>query len=155
FDTDIEEKIVACDSDKIERIILNLLSNAIKFTKSGGKIEVTLADADDTIKISIKDTGIGIPKEKQNFIFERFIQIDKSLSRNREGSGIGLSLVKSLVELHNGNISVNSVHGQGSEFIIVLPAFVLPQAEVSLDFPSAPIESKIDRINIEFSDIYN
>jgi PAS domain S-box-containing protein len=155
FDTDIEEKMMACDSDKIERIILNLLSNAIKFTKPGGKIEVTLTDADDTIQISIKDTGIGIPKEKQHFIFERFIQIDKSLSRNREGSGIGLSLVKSLVELHNGNISVNSVYGQGSEFIIVLPVFVLPQAEVSLDFPSSAIESKIDRINIEFSDIYN
>ncbi|WP_069998504.1 ABC transporter substrate binding protein [Cellulosilyticum sp. I15G10I2] len=154
FDTDIEEKIISCDADKIERIVLNLLSNAIKFTESDGKIEVTITDAGDAINISVKDTGIGIPKEKQDLIFEKFMQVDKSLSRNREGSGIGLSLVKSLVELHNGHISVKSEYGQGSEFIITLPAVLTPQPEASLDYTAHTIQNKVDNINIEFSDIY-
>lgn len=152
FDTDIEEKIIACDSDKIERIMLNLLSNAIKFTGLSGKIEVVITDAGDEINISVKDTGIGIPKEKQNLIFERFMQVDKSLSRNREGSGIGLSLVKSLVELHNGSISVRSEYGKGSEFTIILPIYVIEEA--TIECTAYNIQSKIEKINIEFSDIY-
>ncbi|MDF2615030.1 MAG: tmoS1 [Clostridia bacterium] len=154
FDTDIEEKMIACDSDKVERIMLNLLSNAIKFTSSGGKIEVIVTDRGDHVNISVKDTGIGIPEEKQNMIFERFMQVDKSLSRNREGSGIGLSLVKSLVELHNGSISVRSQFGQGSEFIIILPAVTIHKESPPVDSSVYTAQTKIDRINIEFSDIY-
>lgn len=152
FDTDIEEKIIACDPDKIERIMLNLLSNSIKFTGLSGKIEVLITDAGDEINISVKDTGIGIPKEKQNLIFERFMQVDKSLSRNREGSGIGLSLVKSLVELHNGSISVKSEYEKGSEFVIILPVYVIEEA--TIECTAYNIQTKIERINIEFSDIY-
>lgn len=155
FDTDIEEKIIACDTDKIERIILNLLSNAIKFTSSGGNIFVSITDKDSSIIVSVKDTGTGIPLENQVSIFKRFIQVDKSLSRNREGSGIGLSLVKSLVELHEGTIELVSEYGKGSEFLIELPAKVLPENENIILDEDLTKESNIQRINIEFSDIYD
>lgn len=153
FDTDVEEKIMAFDSDKMERIILNLLSNAIKFTPKGGEIDVTINDLGNYIRISVKDTGVGIPKEELSNIFERFTQVDKSLSRQNEGSGIGLSLVKSLVALHEGNIYVKSEHGFGSEFIIELPARLKEDCKLKTEEYSS--DSKyVDRINIEFSDIY-
>lgn len=119
FDTEVEEKIIACDQEKIERIILNLLSNAVKFTDKGGKIMVNIEDGIEKICIRVKDNGRGIPEEKLNSIFERFVQVDKSFTRDHEGSGIGLSLVKSLVELHGGTISVKSSEGNGAEFIYI------------------------------------
>lgn len=153
FDTEIEEKIMAFDTDKIERIILNLLSNAIKFTESGGKITVDIMDLNNQIKISVKDTGIGIEKDKQSIIFERFRQVDKSFTRSHEGSGIGLSIVKSLVEMHNGSISVKSEYGVGTEFIVTLPVELIGEAEEKDDnFISN--NSNVERIRIEFSDIY-
>ncbi|MEQ8199093.1 MAG: ATP-binding protein [Clostridiaceae bacterium] len=115
FDTDIEEKIVACDLDKIERIMLNILSNAIKFSDLGGNIFVNIYDGKKFITITIEDTGIGINEDKLNIIFDRFRQIDKSFTRN-EGSGIGLSLVKSLVEMQGGTILVESKYGAGTKF---------------------------------------
>ncbi|AJG99663.1 PAS domain-containing sensor histidine kinase [Clostridium beijerinckii] len=155
FDTNVEEKLMACDADKIERIMLNLLSNAIKFTSSGGSIFVNILDEDSSIIVSVRDTGVGIPKDKQLSIFKRFVQVDKSLSRKREGSGIGLSLVKSLVELHNGTIKINSEYGKGSEFIIELPVKVLPKSENVTSDEDLAKESNIQRIKIEFSDIYD
>ena len=121
FDTDVEEKLMAFDGDKIERIILNLLSNALKFTDRGGKIYVTVKDKVDNIEISVRDTGVGIPDDKKEMIFGRFMQVDKTLKRNNEGTGIGLSLVKSFVELHEGKIILKSEPNIGSEFIIILP----------------------------------
>lgn len=153
FDTDIEEKILACDPEKIERIMLNLLSNAVKFTKSGGKIFVNILDKDQGIIISVKDTGIGILEEKQKQIFERFMQVGKSLSRANEGSGIGLALVKSIVEMHEGNIYVNSELGKGTEFIIELPAKVLSQ-DIKVKNNSCSENDNIENVKIEFSDIY-
>ena len=108
FDTNTEEKIIACDPDKVERIIINLISNAIKFTNASGSIFVNIIDKGDTVEISVKDTGIGMDKKHLNNIFKRFHQVDKSLSRNTEGSGIGLSLVRSIVKLHGGKISAES-----------------------------------------------
>jgi signal transduction histidine kinase len=152
FDTDTEEEIVACDEDKFERIILNLLSNAIKFTNPGGKIFVNISRKGDTITVSVKDTGIGIPEDEQEVIFERFKQIQQTLSRNNEGSGIGLSLVKSFVELHGGNIIVKSDNSKGSEFIIELPIKLLE--DLSRNNNSYLDHDRIEKINIEFSDIY-
>lgn len=151
FDTDTEEKIMAVDADKIERIILNLLSNAVKFTESGGEISVYLADLDDSVRITVKDTGLGIPEDKLEIIFDRFGQVDKTFTRNREGSGIGLSLVKALTEMHGGTLSVKSQVGKGSEFTVELPVTVIENEE---DDFSIVFESKVDKINIEFSDIY-
>jgi PAS domain S-box-containing protein len=153
FDTNIEEKVIACDPEKIERIILNLISNAIKFSNSEGKISVTILDKGDIIEISVKDTGVGIAKEHLYDVFGRFYQEDKSLSRNAEGCGIGLSLVKSIVELHKGKISVESELGKGSIFKIELPARSIEELEVIEKIK--PINSKIEMINIEFSDIYS
>lgn len=155
FDTFTEEKVIACDVDKIERIILNLLSNAIKFTNPGGNIAVTMYEEENNIVISVKDDGIGIPDEKQSAVFDRFIQVDKSLSRNREGSGIGLSLVKSIVELLDGKIYLKSKLGEGSEFIIKLPCRVLESQDKNMEVYSDANSNKIEKIMIEFSDIYS
>lgn len=155
FDTDIEDCITSCDPEKIERVILNLLSNSIKFTRPGGSMKVNMYDKGKNIIISIKDTGIGIPKDKLNIIFDRFIQVDRSLSRKQEGSGIGLSIVKSLVELHGGTISVRSEYGKGTEFVIVLPVRVLPKRNYECGVFEAQSQERIERIHIEFSDIYS
>lgn len=157
FDTEVEEKYMAFDADKLERIILNILSNAVKFTEKDGTIFVNLYDLGEKIQISIKDTGIGIPEDKLNSIFERFSQVDKSLSRRSEGSGIGLSLVKSLVEMQGGTIEVKSKLGEGSEFIIELPAILVEEKGDSRS--EAAYESSyskyVERVQIEFSDIYD
>lgn len=154
FDTEVEEKVIACDIDKVERILLNLLSNAIKFTGKGGYIYVNIYDKKDKLIISVEDTGIGIPIDKQKAIFERFIQVDKSLSREREGSGIGLSLVKSLVEMQKGHISLTSECGKGSKFIIEFPCNTINADKKSKKDFEYITPTNIERINIEFSDIY-
>ena len=151
FDTDVEEKVIAIDPDKIERVILNLLSNAIKFTNPNGKIIVNIYDKGENIEISVKDTGVGIPKDKLDLIFDRFGQVDKTIKRNKEGSGIGLSLVKSLVEHHEGKIEVKSEFGKGSEFIITLPVIVLNEETIDEETIRS---GNVERIHIEFSDIY-
>lgn len=155
FDTDIEECIISCDPEKIERVILNLLSNSIKFTKPGGNMTVNMYDKGENIIISIKDTGIGIPNDKLDIIFDRFRQVDRSLTRRQEGSGIGLSIVKSLVELHKGTISVLSEYGKGTEFILVLPVITLAKENDMCEVFETESQERIDRIHIEFSDIYS
>jgi PAS domain S-box-containing protein len=152
FDTQIEEKTIACDADKIERTILNLLSNAVKFTKRGGKIWVKVKSKKDKIIFSIKDTGIGIPEDKLEAIFSRFSQINQSLTRDHEGSGIGLYLVKSLVEMHGGSISVKSEIGKGTEFTVEIPLIVLP--EDNNDYNNITYQEIASTAGIEFSDIY-
>ena len=151
FDTDVEEKCIAVDPDKIERILLNLISNAIKFTDPGGKIEVSIWDKEDKVEISVKDTGIGIPEHMLESIFQYFTQVDNSFHRKVEGSGIGLSLVKSLVEMHGGTIGVNSTLGEGSEFIIELPVVLTNNISGAIKEISF---NNVERISIEFSDIY-
>lgn len=153
FDTNTEEKIIACDPIKIERIILNLVSNAIKFTNAGGSIFVNLIDKYDTVEISVEDTGIGMSQKDLDNIFKRFHQVDKSLSRNSEGSGIGLTLVKSIVELHGGKISAESTLDKGSMFKIEIPVRSVENSKEDREIK--PMKSKIEMINIEFSDIYS
>lgn len=154
FDTDVEEKILACDPDKIERIMLNLLSNCIKFTNDGGSIFVNFIDGEEFITLTVEDTGIGIPEEKLNIIFDRFRQVDKSFTRNYEGSGIGLSLVKSLVEMHGGTISVESKYGVGTKFIIKFPVKVLANSKEKSNMDNNITNNYVEKIKIEFSDIY-
>lgn len=154
FDTEIEEKDMAIDPDKIERIMLNLLSNAIKFTSIGGSIKVSIFDANDGVIISVKDTGTGIPEDKLIYIFERYKQVEETLIKNIQGTGIGLSLVKSMVELHGGSINVNSQWGVGTEFIIELPSINTYVEENSyFDYDNMG-DNRVEKINIEFSDIY-
>ena len=149
FDTEVEEHIIKCDSSMIERAILNLLSNAIKFTKENGNIFVNLYKDENWVHIIVKDDGIGIPISIQNIIFERFVQGDKSLTRLNEGSGIGLSIVKSIVELNNGEIYLDSDEENGTEFEILLPNEKLESDEYEYNH-----EIDIDKIELEFSDIY-
>lgn len=156
FESDLNKKILSCDPDKIERIILNLLSNAIKFTNPKGHIFVTIREKEKNLLISVRDTGIGIPLDKQEIIFERFRQVEQSLKRNYDGSGIGLSLVKSFVEMHGGNITVESEYGIGSEFIIQLP-IIQSAAEEDSDSENTQRVmdyQNVEKINVEFSDIY-
>ena len=156
FSTKIKKKIIAFDPSIIERIILNIISNAIKFTPSGGNIKIVIYEKKSNILISIKDSGIGIKKENIETVFERFVQVNKSLTRPHEGSGIGLYLVKSLIEMHGGNIYVESVYGKGSNFTIELPTKTIDIEENNNIKTSSTIDSKdsINNINIEFSDIY-
>lgn len=122
FNKPRDRLVVALDIEKTERIILNLLSNAIKFTNPGGSIIVSAYTADGRVFISVKDTGVGIPAEKQNDIFSLYSQAGLHSCAEKEGHGIGLYLVKTFVELHKGNIKLISEVGRGSEFIIDLPA---------------------------------
>lgn len=155
FDTDIEEKIVACDPDMIERVLLNLLANSIKFTSPGGSIYVSVMSMEDSTVLTVEDTGSGIPGNKLSHIFDRFVQVDKSLNRNHEGSGIGLSLVKSMVEMHHGSITAQSEIGKGTIIIIRLPDKSL-EAECTnyLKDSNFSPRSSMDKIKLEFSDIY-
>ena len=150
FDTDIEEKVIACDQEKIERMILNLISNAIKFSDKGNEIFVNVKDKNEFVEISVEDNGIGIEKNQLETIFDRFKQIEKSLSRNAEGTGIGLSLVKSIVELHSGSIHVESIIGKGSKFTIMLPSKkVLNENRIN----NNKQRNKNENIQVELSDI--
>ena len=150
FDTDREEEIVLFDPDIIERILLNLLSNAVKFNKVDGTIYVNLYTKDDEIRITVRDEGIGIPKEKLSSIFKRFEQIQTKNKIEKQGSGIGLYLVKSLVTLHGGNIKVESKVNEGSKFIITIPKKVLENGE---ELVIDEKEKANRKASIEFSDI--
>lgn|GEM_PF-433742 len=156
FDTMEEEIITAVDVDKIERIILNLLSNAIKYTKPGGKVSIIVWNKYDKVNICVKDTGIGVPKDMQKSIFERYQQVDSSLTKGIEGSGLGLSIVKSFVELHGGSIKLKSEPNIGSNFHISLP---IKHIEALVNNTSSCAKDSqmriIEAINIEFSEIYH
>ncbi len=116
------EAIAYYDADKIEKILINLLSNAFKFTSDGGKISLVVNYSDDfrEVEICVKDDGIGISKAKIKHIFDRFFQGDGTQQRNYEGSGIGLALVKEMVELHKGTIDVESIESEGTTFTVQL-----------------------------------
>ncbi len=115
---------IALDIEKTERIMLNLLSNAIKFTKPHGTITISTYQSDGKAFISVRDTGTGIPADMQSEIFTRYKQSGQCPKVENEGSGIGLSLVKTFVELHHGNIKLISEVDKGSEFIIDLPLMI-------------------------------
>ncbi|MGM0602736.1 MAG: PAS domain-containing sensor histidine kinase [Bacillota bacterium] len=153
FKTDIDSKVIACDPFNIERIMLNLLSNAVKFTEMGDEITVSIKKKKDKIIISVRDTGIGIKKDEQQIIFEQFRQIDKGFNRQKEGSGIGLSLVKSIVEMHGGKISVDSEFGKYSQFSFSLPLVKVSREED--DSEKYKADNLLNKVDLEFSDIYD
>lgn len=148
FDTNKEEHIIKCDSSMIERMMLNLLSNAIKFSQENKNIYVRVFVTDEWIQIDVQDEGMGISKNAQQIIFEKFIQADKSFTRMNEGSGIGLSIVKSIINLHEGDIYIDSEVNEGSILKILLPNKRLE----SLDFKVYDINNY--NIELELSDIY-
>ena len=156
FDTMEEEIIVACDPMKIERIILNLLSNALKYTYENGNIEVFI-DVDkekNEVVISVKNDGDPISDDEKERIFERFTQSENLLTRRSEGTGIGLFLVKMLVEMHGGKIFVDTSESQGTKFVFTIPIKLVEEKKENHTYEKE-ITSKVEKCNIEFSDIYS
>lgn len=139
FHSDLNGSPLPIDKTYVEMMLTNLLSNAFKFTPNGGEITFSLWKKEHSFGFSIKDSGIGIPPEKLSRIFERFYQANE----DRKGSGIGLSLVKCLVEKHHGSISVDSKPGQGSDFVIELPSDIQ-------EFSPAEIVSRQEDNNSEW-----
>lgn len=115
------EVTLYADPDRIQQVLVNLLSNAIKYTLEGGHISFTAFEAGDTNGFHITDDGMGIPEEELPYIFERFYRADKSRNRSTGGAGIGLTIVKSIVEAHDGRVKVISRLNQGSTFTVILP----------------------------------
>jgi len=116
-----EPVIILADKTRIQQVITNLISNAIKYSYTGGKIRVIIKRENMTGVIIVQDEGIGIPENELKLVFERFYRTDKSRNRKTGGAGIGLTIVKSIVEAHGGQISVKSKEGNGSSFIVALP----------------------------------
>jgi signal transduction histidine kinase len=114
------EEFVA-DERKVRQVVLNLLSNAVKFTPEGGRVDVRALVEDGVVRISVSDTGVGIAPEDQAKIFEAFNQVGTDDVRKHEGTGLGLTLTRRFVELHGGEISVESAVGEGSTFSFTLP----------------------------------
>lgn len=157
FSTAVKSKIVGMDYEKYERMILNLLSNAIKYTPGGGavyvRVSVKRTDGKNMVCIEVEDEGIGIPNDKFDVIFERFGQVDSSLTRNVEGTGLGLTLVKQIVESFGGSITVDSAIGKGSIFTVLLPAAKVNNTKKGKS-PPLFMNSQLDQvIAVEFSDI--
>jgi PAS domain S-box-containing protein len=121
FSADSDIGDIPLDRRMFEKIVLNLVGNALKFTKSNGSVDVRLTSEGDDIVLEVRDTGIGIPKDKLPALFQRFQQVDSSATRKFEGTGLGLSLVKEFAQIMGGDVSVESVEGEGSRFIIRLP----------------------------------
>lgn len=152
FDTNVEDLIMSVDVNSIERIILNILSNAIKFTSEGGSIYVNLIYENGKINIIIEDTGIGIPEDKLDHIFDRFNDVNKGFIGNVYGSGIGLSMVKSMVNLIGGTISVESELNVGTKFTISIDVNVLEEEHNYIE--NYESMSNIERLTVEMADVY-
>jgi signal transduction histidine kinase len=120
-DLDDQDCVALADRPKVDQILLNLLSNAIKFTGRGGTVRVTCRAESKFARISITDSGIGIPSEKLDAIFEPFVQLGRSLSSAHEGTGLGLAISRDLARAMNGDLTVTSMVGAGSTFTLALP----------------------------------
>lgn len=116
-----DNAIVNADKDKITQVLINLLSNALKYTNKNGEINITVKANKDTVKVTVKDSGIGISEADLPYIFERFYRADKSRTRSTGGSGIGLSIVKNIIEAHHGRVKATSVINKGTSIIFELP----------------------------------
>jgi signal transduction histidine kinase/DNA-binding response OmpR family regulator len=141
FDAESDLPPVAVDRQMWEKIVLNLLSNAFKFTFTGG-IAIRLSDRAGRVALTVSDTGVGIPANELPHVFERFHRVEGQRGRTHEGSGIGLALVRELVSLHNGDVSVRSEVGHGTTFTVVVP---YAQPGVTADAPAAPQEPEAAR----------
>lgn len=151
FDTDVEEEIISFDPDLIERVLLNLLSNAVKFNKENGTIFINVRLEEKDVVVEVKDEGIGIPKDKIPTIFERFEQVRTKMKSEREGSGIGLYIVKSLIQMHDGSVKIESEEGKGCSTIFTLPRRINKNNKKHY---LKCEENKINMMDVEFSDIY-
>ena len=121
FEPGTTASLVSGDMRRIKQVVFNLLSNAVKFTGDGGKVTLRTAERNDSIEVCVEDTGIGITREDQEIVFDEFRQVESSYSRRYEGTGLGLALCKKFIQLHDGDIWVESEPGVGSRFYFSLP----------------------------------
>lgn len=122
FKVSLKDPLMTCDFKKLERIILNFVSNAVKYSKNTNRrVTITVSDKDEYITFSVKDRGIGIEKKNIDKIFDKFYRIESFSTRQTEGCGLGLTIVKRFIEVLNGEISVTSEVGKGSEFTVKIP----------------------------------
>jgi signal transduction histidine kinase len=112
---------VRADADKVRQILVNLMSNAIKYTSAGGSVDVACEGDSKHVRILVRDTGIGIPREKLQVVFEPFVQLDRSLTSTKEGSGLGLAISRDLARAMGGDLIAESSVGRGSIFVLTLP----------------------------------
>ena len=112
---------VSADMSKIQQVLYNLIDNAIKFSHTDSAITIETTEKNDKVFVSVKDTGIGIPKDSLKKIWERFYKTDLSRGKDKKGTGLGLAIVKEIISAHNENINVISTEGVGTEFIFTLP----------------------------------
>lgn len=158
FSSTLQKKVIGTDQEKYERILLNLLSNAVKYTPEGKSIHVRVyqkvINNKCRVYVQVKDKGFGIPDDMTELIFERFGQVDRSLSRQAEGTGIGLYLVKHLIELLDGEIMLNSKVGKGSTFTFHLPVGKVKEIKNEHMIKEISDNRLIQATAIEFSDIY-
>ena len=116
-----DKLLIRGDESRIEQVLTNLISNAVKFNKEGGTITLGCEDSSGALRAFVEDSGIGIPEKDIPRIFERFYRVDKARSREMGGTGLGLSIVKHIVELHGGQVGVESTEGVGAKFWFNLP----------------------------------
>ena len=109
------------DRGRIEQVLINMVSNAIKYTRDGGKVKITAGAKDGKVWCSVRDNGIGIPKQDVDRVFDRFYRVDKARSRESGGTGLGLSIANEIVSRHNGNIQLESKAGRGTVITVTLP----------------------------------
>jgi hypothetical protein len=124
-----EPVLVRGDPDQLERVIINLVSNALKFTPPGGRVGITVAEAPEQVRLSVSDTGIGIPEAELPHIFDRFFRSSRSQQKRRPGSGLGLTIAKSIVEQHGGSIEAGANPTGGTTFSVTLPRLVTDPSE--------------------------
>ena len=149
FDTEEEELYCDIDVEQLERIILNILSNAIKYNKVNGNIDVVVKDKNEEVHIEVSDTGVGIPKDKVDIIFDRFERFENKNAAIKEGSGIGLSIVKKLVDALGGKIEIKSEVDKGTTVRLI---FKKSNSQNNLEqiYDMQHLEEKV---NLEMSDI--
>ena len=116
-----EQLFVTADFSKIQQVLYNLIDNAIKFSQQDSTITIETTEKNDKVFVSVKDTGIGIPKDSLKKIWERFYKTDLSRGKDKRGTGLGLSIVKEIIQAHGENINCISTEGVGTEFIFTLP----------------------------------
>ncbi|WP_141503261.1 envelope stress sensor histidine kinase HitS [Bacillus wiedmannii] len=123
LELDLEKVNVIADQESMSQVWINLIHNSIKFTPSGGTITIQLKEYEKVVEVRIRDSGIGISEEQKQHIFERFYKADTSRNRTYGGSGLGLAIVKKVLDLHQGEIKVESEEGNGTEFIVCIPNY--------------------------------
>lgn len=133
-----DQAIIVGDRDRLKQVLLNLVDNAVKYTPQGGKVTLSLAKDAMWVKITVQDTGIGIAPENIPNLFDRFYRVDKARSRDAGGTGLGLAIAKSVVEAHNGKITVESQVGKGSTFTVWLPLVESKPVTASSPLPQSP-----------------